>query len=71
MFKEKTKQGYPILAIVKRENSSLYDMIAHKPTEYNDEYVVGMGYDVTDGTWGNGHYVTTYESAKRILAERI
>ena len=37
-------------------------MIEH-PTKYRNEYIVAWGYDVETGTWAQGHYMGSLDTA--------
>lgn len=59
-FSTKSAQGYSVERI-ERANSGRYYAILKRPM---GDYVVAAGYDLKDGTWGQGYYdYKTYEDA--------
>ena len=54
MFNEKTAGGYPIITII--PDGSREHIICKRQMFWGDDYVVGLGYDRTDGTWSQGLY---------------
>jgi hypothetical protein len=63
----KTSQGYDILGSYIGEDRRMY-VIVKQNTGY---YVVGIGYDIDDGTWGQGVYdFETFEKAKDYIDKK-
>ena len=54
MYKEQTKQGYEIVAII--PDGSREHIIAKRDMSWGDDYFVGLGYHRDDGTWNQGMY---------------
>ena len=54
MYKEQTKQGYEIVAII--PDGSREHIIAKRDMSWGDDYFVGLGYNRADGTWSQGMY---------------
>ena len=55
------KDGYRLMLLMRPKMGNWYIAIIHR--ELVDDYVFATGYDVTDGTWGQGHYCSTYAEA--------
>lgn len=75
MYKENTKDGYEVMALVTVDymdnGKPVYAMIAYRGEILGARYVVTGNYDASDGTWWHGTYVHTYERAKKVLKEKI
>lgn len=57
----KVKEGYELMLLMKVAHGNHYNAIIHR--EKPDDYVFCTNYDITDGTWGQGHYCTKYSGA--------
>lgn len=67
MYKEQTKQGYEIVAII--PDGSREHIIAKRDMSWGDDYFVGLGYNRADGTWSQGLY--SYSTADDALQALI
>ena len=68
MYKEQTKQGYEIVAII--PDGSREHIIAKRDMSWGDDYFVGLGYNRADGTWSQGLYsYKTVDDALQALIE--
>lgn len=66
-FSTKTEQGYDILGSYLGEDSRLYVIVK----EDTGDYVVGIGYDIDNGVWGQGRYdFKTFEKAKDYIDKK-
>lgn len=75
-FKDKTAQGYEVIALVRSQymlhEGTVPEYIAVVKSETDvSPYILCYSYDITDGTWGNGIYLSTYDAAMKRLAELI
>lgn len=55
------KDGYKLMMLMRPKMGNWHLAIIHR--EAVDDYVFATGYDVTDGTWAQGHYCSTYADA--------
>ena len=55
----KVKEGYTMLMLM-NEGATWHAIIYRSRT---DDYVFCYNYDIKDGTWGQGHYCSTYVGA--------
>lgn len=63
-FSKESHQGFKILAKFKEGNRM------HVIVKRSNDYVVGAGYDESDGYWAQGHYnFSTYDKALKFLKE--
>ena len=60
-YSKESEQGYKVIDMY-RDGQRLH-AILKRP----NDYVVALGYDLTDGTWGQGRYVDEYEDALATL----
>ncbi len=60
-YSKESEQGYKVIDMY-RDGQRLH-AILKRP----NDYVVALGYDLTDGTWGQGRYVDAYEDALATL----
>ncbi len=60
------KENYKLCALIQDRYGAYHAIIYRKRTE---DYVFCWNYNVTNGTWGQGHYVTTFESAVAVMKE--
>lgn len=67
MYKEQTKQGYEIVAII--PDGSREHIIAKRDMSWGDDYFVGLGYNRADGTWSQGMY--SYDTVNDALEALI
>ena len=68
MYKEQTKQGYEIVAII--PDGSREHIIAKRDMSWGDDYFVGLGYNRAEGTWSQGIYsFSTADDALQALIE--
>ena len=65
----KVKEGYEMMMFMKPKHGNYYLAIIHR--ERADDYVFATGYDVTDGTWGQGHYCLQYAQAIDLMVEYL
>lgn len=65
----KVREGYEMMMFMKPKYGNYYIAIIHR--EAVDDYVFATGYDVTDGSWGQGHYCTTYAHAIDLMVEYL
>lgn len=64
-YRDKTKQGWPVLKLGKSSKWGDPIAIIHRVTDKWEDYVVAWMYDVESGTWGQGHYMfNTQEEAE-------
>lgn len=63
------KEGYEMMMFMKPKTGNYYLAIIHR--EAADDYVFATGYDVTDGSWGQGHYCVTYNGAINVMTEYL
>lgn len=63
------KEGYEMMLFMQTKSGNYYLAIIHRIAA--DDYVFCTGYDITDGTWGQGHYCDTYASAYRAFVDYI
>lgn len=64
-YRDKTKQGWPVLKLGKSSKWGDPIAIIHRVTDKWEDYVVAWMYDVESGTWGQGHYMfDTQEEAE-------
>lgn len=64
-YRDKTKQGWPVLKLGKSSKWGDPIAIIHRVTDTWDDYIVAWMYDVESGTWGQGHYMfDTQEEAE-------
>lgn len=61
------KDGYTMLALI--ADGDAFHAIIHR--NKMDDYVFCYAYDITDGSWGQGHYCDTYAQAAKELAKRF
>lgn len=61
------KEGYTMLALVS-DGEWFHAVIRRNDME---DYVYCFGYDVKDGTWGNGVYCSTYAQAVERMASHL
>ena len=62
-YSKTTAMGYPILA--KYKDGGRVHVIVKRP---NGDYVIGLGYDETDGSWGQGRYdISSFAKAEEQL----
>ena len=66
-FLNKTKAGYPVVNITKDDDGRNIAIVYRPQT---DDYVVGIRYDLEDGTWAQGLYVSTLEKAENARKEQ-
>lgn len=60
-----TSQGYPIFTLFADKKDNRMHIICKRP---KGDYVVGIGYDIDKGVWGQGRYdFPTYKKALRSL----
>lgn len=55
------KEGYELMAYVRVRCGNYAYAIIHRLNV--DDYVLCIGYDRADGTWGQGHYFSSYSEA--------
>lgn len=67
LFNVKVQEGRELLGLLKHGNR--YYAIIHLIKK--DEYVACYGYDINDGSWGQGDYCLTHEGAIKALANRL
>ena len=65
----KVKEGNELMMFMKPKYGNYYLAIVHRLTA--DDYVFATGYDVTDGSWGQGHYCVTYAGAVNAMTEYL
>ena len=66
-FLSKTKDGYAVVNITK-DGDNRNIAIVYRPNV--NDYVVAARYDVNDGTWGQGIYVSTLDQAEKYRNEQ-
>jgi len=54
------KENYTLRVLIK-DSYGTYHAIIYR--ERTDDYVFCWNYDITDGTWGQGHYCSTFFQA--------
>ena len=54
------KENYTLRVLIK-DSYGTYHAIIYR--ERTDDYVFCWNYDITDGTWGQGHYCATFFQA--------
>ena len=64
--------------VVVRPGNILLSLVLDSPywhaiikRESTGEYVYCFAYDITDGTWGNGHYFSSYSDAVSCMCDRL
>lgn len=62
------KSGFELMALVRCDDT--YHAIIHRNTSF-EPYIFCYCYDVTDGTWGQGHYYDTYAQALEDLKAHL
>lgn len=61
------KEGYTLMGLV--NTGGMYHAIIRR--DRVNDYVYAWGYDVTDGTWGQGHYCQTLTGAIEELKNHL
>lgn len=74
-YRETTKQGYKILSFIDTgamitEDRPYLFAIAKRETDFNP-YILCVGYDLTNGTWGHGRYYDSFDDASVDLAKEL
>lgn len=70
-YKEKTKQGYPVLAMFE-DGERKYAILRRNRSDGGKDYIVARGYDDTRGEWGQGDYdFTSYQAAEEYLKQDV
>ena len=54
------KDNYTLQVLI-RDDYGVYHAIIYR--EHADDYVFCYHYDIVDGTWGQGHYCSSYRGA--------
>lgn len=62
-YSKKTRQGYDVIEMY-RDGGRIHAIVKRQ-----NDYVVALGYDESDGTWAQGRYVDKYENALATLKE--
>lgn len=62
-FTKETQQGYSIVGKLEKNDKT------HIIAKRENDYMVGLYYDETDGTWGSGKY--GYKTTDEAFAELI
>ena len=65
LFNVAVQEGRELLTLVKQGN--MYHAIIHLINK--DEYVACYNYDISNGSWGQGHYCMTHEGAIKALVD--
>ena len=63
----KVKDGYTMVMLMQEGLS--WHAIIHR--EKADDFVFCSNYDIKDGTWGQGHYCSTYVGALKAMKEYL
>lgn len=58
------KENYTLRVLIK-DSYGTYHAIIYR--ERTDDYVFCYHYDITDGTWGQGHYCSSFRGAMEQL----
>ena len=58
------KENYTLRVLIK-DNYGTYHAIIYR--KHADDYVFCYHYDIADGTWGQGHYCSTFNGAMEQL----
>lgn len=63
------KEGYELMLLMKSWCGNMYLAIIYR--ERTDDFVFCTNYDITDGTWGQGHYCVKYGGALEEFARYL
>lgn len=62
------KENYDLRTLIKDEHGVYHAIVYREKTE---DYVFCYHYDITDGTWGQGHYCSSFNGAMEQMLKRV